>query len=210
MWLVIAGWLSSALVFSTFFMKTMVPLRLVAIASNVSFMSYALLGLAYGVFGRLYPILILHAALLPLNLLRLREVRALIRAVERCTDEDAVHALVPYMRTERHAAGDVLFRRGDEADMLYVVQQGRVVFPELGKRIDPGAVFGEVGLFDESGRRSLTAVCEDDCRIATISREKTLELCYQNPSFGMFLIRLISGRALEGVRPVGALSPGRA
>ena len=75
MWLVIAAWVASLLVFSTFFMKTMIPLRVVGIASNVAFMSYALVGLAYGVFGRLYPILVLHACLLPLNVIRLRQVR---------------------------------------------------------------------------------------------------------------------------------------
>ncbi len=74
MWLVVAGWLASALVFTTFFMRTMIPLRLVAIASNVAFMAYAVLGLRYGVFGRLYPILVLHASLLPLNVLRLRQL----------------------------------------------------------------------------------------------------------------------------------------
>lgn len=36
MWLLIAGWISAALVFSTFFMKTMIPLRLIGIASNVA------------------------------------------------------------------------------------------------------------------------------------------------------------------------------
>jgi CRP-like cAMP-binding protein len=32
-----------------------------------------------------------------------------------------------------------------------------------------------------------------DCRLAAISRDKVLELYYQNPKFGFFLIRLISG-----------------
>jgi len=62
-----AGWVASALVFSTFFMNTMLRLRIIAIASNLAFMSYALLGLVYGDFGPLYPIFVLHAALLPLN-----------------------------------------------------------------------------------------------------------------------------------------------
>ena len=55
--IVIAGWVSAILVFSSFFMKTMIPLRMVAICSNISFISYALLGLEFGVFGRVYPIL---------------------------------------------------------------------------------------------------------------------------------------------------------
>ena len=50
-----------------------------------------------------------------------------------------------------------------------------------------------MGLFAPHGVRTLTAVCEEDCRLATISRDRVLELYYQNPKFGFFLIRLISG-----------------
>jgi len=67
MWIVVAAWVASILVFCAFFMKTMIPLRIVGIASNAAFIAYALLGLHYGVFGRVYPILVLHSYLLPLN-----------------------------------------------------------------------------------------------------------------------------------------------
>jgi hypothetical protein len=197
MWLVIAGWFASALVFVTFFMKTMIPLRLVAIASNVAFMSYALLGLPYRVFGRLYPILVLHACLLPLNLVRLRQLRGLVRAVRRVSREDAIEALIPFMGTESHPRGDVLFRRGDPAERLYLIQEGTVVLPEIGKRVEAGPLFGEVGLFAAEGSRTFTAVCQTDCRLSTITKEKTLELYYQNPKFGMFLMRLVSDYAKE-------------
>src|SRR5215211_1024186 len=172
MWLVIAAWVASLLVFSTFFMKTMIPLRVVGIASNVAFMSYALLGLAYGVFGRLYPILVLHACLLPLNVVRLREVRGLVQAVRSASDDEALQALVPYMKTESHAAGEVLFRRGERADKLYMIQRGRAFFPEIGKQVAAGSVFGEVGLLAAPGTRSLTAVCQDDCQLSTITKQK--------------------------------------
>ena len=56
----IIGYLASALVFATFYMKTITPLRAVAVASNVAFISY-------GYLGGMTPILILHAALLPLK-----------------------------------------------------------------------------------------------------------------------------------------------
>src|SRR5919109_371769 len=113
MLIVIAGWVSAALVFSSFFMRTMVPLRMVAICSNIAFMTYALLGLHYGVFGRVYPILVLHAALLPLNIIRLRQQKALIRAVSETSQDETIRCLVPYMREETHVAGEVLFRKGD-------------------------------------------------------------------------------------------------
>ena len=81
MLIVIAAWLAALLVFSSFFMKTMIPLRVIAIASNIAFVTYALLGLKYGIFGRVYPILVLHASLLRLNVLRLREIKRLMDAV---------------------------------------------------------------------------------------------------------------------------------
>ncbi len=64
------GYAASILVFGTFYMKRMMPLRLTAIASNLAFISYAW---AYG----LTPILLLHGALLPLNIMRLVELRRL-------------------------------------------------------------------------------------------------------------------------------------
>jgi hypothetical protein len=203
MWLVITAWIAAALVFSSFFMKTMIPLRIVAIVSNIAFITYALLGLTYGIFDRVYPILVLHACLLPLNLLRLRQLTRLTAAVHRATDEDVLQSLIPYMKTEVHPPGAVLFRQGDPADRLYIIQEGRVRFPEIDKLIGPGEVFGEVGLFAPESVRALTAVCEEGCRLSTISREKTLELYYQNPRFGFFLIRLVSGLVLEDSRTAG-------
>jgi len=207
MLILIAGWSSAVLVFSSFFMKTMVPLRMVAICSNVSFITYALLGLKYGVFGRVYPILVLHAALLPLNVIRLRQQKGLQRAVREASAEETIRALVPYMQTETHASGEVLFNKGDRADRLYVIQHGQVRFPELGKVISDGQVFGEVGLFAPQNARTVSAVCDSDCRLHTIARDKVVELYYQNPKFGLFLIRLVAGLlANQGV----AAAPARA
>jgi CRP/FNR family transcriptional regulator, cyclic AMP receptor protein len=193
MLIVIAGWLSAVLVFSSFFMKTIVPLRMVAICSNIAFITYALLGLKYGVFGRVYPILVLHASLLPLNLVRLRQLKALQRGVREASRDETIRSLVPYMRAETHAAGEVLFRKGDPANRLYVIQHGHVRFPEIGKVVSDGQVFGEIGLFAPHNVRTLSATCHGDCRLYTIKRDKVLELYYQDPRFGFFLIRLVAG-----------------
>ena len=58
------GYLASGLVFATFCMRGMASLRLVAVCSNVAFVSYGL-GLD------LIPVWLLHAILLPLNCWRL-------------------------------------------------------------------------------------------------------------------------------------------
>jgi CRP/FNR family transcriptional regulator, cyclic AMP receptor protein len=197
MLIVIAAWLAALLVFSSFFMKTMIPLRVLAIASNVAFIAFALLGLKYGIFGRVYPILVLHSSLLPLNVLRLRQIKTLINAVNRASTSDAFEYLVPYMRSERHSKGVTLFRKGDVADKLYLIDEGVILLPEPGKRLARGAVFGEVGLFAPRSIRSVTAVCDEDCKLHAITKDKVLELYYQNPRFGLFLIRIVSGLVQE-------------
>ena len=57
------GYLGSVLVLAAFYAKNMMPLRITAIGSNVAF-------IAYGWLDHLTPNLILHAVLLPLNLVR--------------------------------------------------------------------------------------------------------------------------------------------
>ncbi|HXW25163.1 MAG TPA: hypothetical protein VEK73_10470 [Xanthobacteraceae bacterium] len=58
------GYLASGLVVSAFCMKSMTALRLVAVCSNVAFLTY---GVALG----LVPVCLLHATLLPINCWRL-------------------------------------------------------------------------------------------------------------------------------------------
>jgi CRP/FNR family transcriptional regulator, cyclic AMP receptor protein len=191
--IVTAAWVAALLVFAAFFMKTMIPLRVVAITSNVAFIIYALLGIRYGIFGRVYPILVLHSALLPLNAVRLLQVKRLIDAVNRASNSEALDALIPYMTSERHRRGETVFSKGDPAERLYLIEEGTVRLPELGTKLSAGAVFGEVGLFAPQGMRSASAICEDDCHLFAIGKNKALELYYQDPRFGFFLIRLIAG-----------------
>ena len=63
------GYLAAMLVFCSFYARTIVVLRVVAITSNMAFIGYAV---AKG----LYPVLILHVVLLPLNCVRLAQLRA--------------------------------------------------------------------------------------------------------------------------------------
>jgi len=93
------GWIAGALVLATFCLRTMVPLRCVAIASNVAF-------IAYGLMASALPIVVLHLALLPMNVLRLQEMKALARRVKRASrGTPCMDALVPHMRMRRLPAG---------------------------------------------------------------------------------------------------------
>jgi CRP/FNR family transcriptional regulator, cyclic AMP receptor protein len=192
------AWLAAALVFMSFFMKTMVPLRMVAMASNLAFISYALMGLHYGVFDKVLPILVLHLALLPLNIVRLRQVSTTIRNVREASGRNQnLEFLIPYMKSESLAAGTVIFRKGDQANHVFMIRRGHVALPEIDKKLGPGDFFGEVGIFADAGHRMLTAVCDDECELLSITREKVIELFYQEPRFGFFIVRAMSGYISE-------------
>ena len=190
-WIELSGYLASALVFLTFYMKTMIPLRLIGILSNVAFMTY-------GFGGRIYPVLILHAILLPLNCLRLVQMRTLIQKVHAASRGDlSMEWLVPMMRRRQCAKGEVLFRRGDPAKELYLVFSGSVRLLDLAVEIGPGKMLGEVGIFAPTHQRMDTAVCETEVELGAMATEKVLELYHQDRRFGFYLIRLVSQRLLE-------------
>ncbi len=64
------GYVASFLVLATFCMRRMVPLRIVAIFSNIAFLDY---GLSLG----LKPVAFLHGLLLPINICRLAQAYGL-------------------------------------------------------------------------------------------------------------------------------------
>jgi CRP/FNR family transcriptional regulator, cyclic AMP receptor protein len=65
-WTDLIGYLGGFLLVLTFFMTSMIPLRITAICSSLAW-------LAYGCADTLYPIIVLHCVLLPLNTYRLWE-----------------------------------------------------------------------------------------------------------------------------------------
>lgn len=202
------AWLAALMVFLSFFMKTIVPLRLFAIASNVVFIAYALLGIHYGIFDKVLPIFVLHTALLPLNLQRLQQIQSSVRGMKAAREQaHSITFLTPYMRTEYRAKGTVLFHRGDPADRIYVIESGHVDLPDVGKQLGPTAVFGEAGVFAHDARRTGTAVCADDCVFSTITADKVLELFYQEPRFGFFIVQAMAQHLKTGAGAPAAADP---
>lgn len=184
------GYLASALVFLTFCMKTMVPLRLAAIGSNLAFIAYA--GMA-----SLYPVLVLHLVLLPMNVWRAVQMILLVRRVREAARGDlSVDWLKPYMRSERHGAGETVFRRGDQADRMYYLLAGAVELVEIGITLQPGSLFGEIALFSPDQTRTQTAVCRSPVELLWITQAEIAQLCYQNPAIAFHLLRLITARLL--------------
>ena len=205
----VVAWIASLFVFMAFFMKTMVRLRIIAIASNCVFITYGLVGLMdkENIFWNVFPILVLHLSLLPINFLRLRQERNLVSRIKKAgDDEEAVQGLIPYMKKVKGAEGRVLFKKGDPAEHIYYLQRGKVEIPEVYKQIGEETIFGEIGVFIPDTTRTAGAVCVTKCDIYRIHKDKVLELFYQNPQFGFFIVRLLAkyaGDNVENIVPPG-------
>jgi len=185
------GYAASLLVFITFCMKTLLWLRIVAIASNLAFIGYA-------VGAQLYPILILHGVLLPMNIYRLWEHFTLIRRIQRATKGNpTVEALLPFMQSIEVEEGQVIFRKGQPADRLYYIQEGCVSIVEFGKALKAGEVFGEIGLFAEGAERTATIRAGRDAKLCVIDRATVLQIYREHPEFGFAIARLVTDRLIE-------------
>ena len=185
------GYAASAAVLATFCMSTMIPLRVLALVSNVLFVSY-------GYLDHLYPVLILHALLFPVNALRLVQFQRLIRDMRDAHREDLpVQSLLPYMSKHKYAAGETLVRRGDRADRLYYLLDGELEVTDLNKVLKSGAVVGEIGVFAPNQLRTATIVCRTDCTLFELTESRAKQLYFQDRSFGFAVLRLIIARLVE-------------
>ncbi len=189
----LAGYLAAVLVFLTFYMKTMIPLRIVGICSNCAF-------IVYGYLGGLYPVLILHLVLLPLNTVRLREMLRLTKQMREAADSDLkMDWLKPFTSSRRISAGDILFRKGDAASAMYFVVSGRCRLTELGIDIRLGDVVGELGLLAQNQLRTQTVECVEDGEVLQIAYEQVKQLYYQNPQFGFYFLQLSTRRLFRDI-----------
>jgi CRP/FNR family cyclic AMP-dependent transcriptional regulator len=186
---IFAATVAGVLQISSSFVKTMVPLRWFAVLSNCGF-------LVWGVVHPSFVMALMHGVLLPINCVRLAEMTRLTRRVHAATknsDKSAIW-LRPYMKSSRRKQGDVLFRRGDAAEHLYILVEGRVDFPEVNASVVPGEIFGEIAFFSPERQRTLTARCGEDCVLLSIDQSTVRQLYYQNPGFGFEIVGLIAGR----------------
>jgi CRP-like cAMP-binding protein len=190
------GYAAAACVFVAFYMKTMVPLRIAGIVSNFLF-------IGYGYALDAYPVLILHLILLPLNILRLRQMLRLIKQIEEATKDDLnLNWVKPFSSTKVVAVGDVVFHRGDLADEMFFIVSGRFRVKEPNVELKTGEIFGELGLLNAGQARTATVECVEGGELLRISYDHVKQLYAQDPKFGFYFLHLVSKRLFHNLSVV--------
>ena len=190
-WIETFGYLGALLTLTTFSMKTMLHLRMVGIVANFAFVTY-------GVVGEVYPVLLLHMTLLPLNVWRLWQLLRLTRQIKDARMGGlSMEWLKPFSRSKTVGAGEMLFRQGDPAADILFVLNGRFRVVEADVALEQGEVIGELGLITKEHRRTQTVVCEQDGTLLLLTYDEVRQMYYQNPRFGFFFLELVAERLMR-------------
>ena len=167
---------------ATFLMPTMVRLRVFGILSALFFMAYGLLASAI------------------INSFRLIQILKLVKKARVAAQGDlSIDWLKPFMNTRAYRAGDVLFRKGQVANEMFLITTGKFLVTEIGVELMPGRLMGELGFVTPNNKRTQTVECVEDGAVLTITYDRLLEVYFENPAFGYYFLRLSSDRLLQNI-----------
>lgn len=101
----------------------------------------------------------------------------------------------------RFAPGEVIFRKGDLAEALFVIQRGRVELvmeTEDGEDqlavLSPGQIFGEISLFTADKHRFVSARALDEVHLLTVDERTFIKRLHQDPSLAFRVLRHMAQR----------------
>jgi hypothetical protein len=178
---------------ATLTVRTIVPLRSLAIVSTLFFIAH------YAVVGAVATFLGLSLLLL-INVVRLGQTLALTKKARLSAQGDlSMDWLRPFMSPRKYKKNDTLFRKGDLAKKMFLTVSGKFLVVEIGVELPPGRMMGELGFVDPKNRRTQTVKCIEDGEVLTITYEKLLELYFQNPEFGYYFLRLTTERLMQNI-----------
>jgi hypothetical protein len=184
---------ASVFLVATTTMRTMIPLRLFSILTN-------LVLIATAIPSHNYLLMLVQTVVLVLNSYRLHQMLQLVQDVKRSVSGDlSMEWLKPFMTERKCNAGEMLFYKGEKAeDMLYIVS-GRFRLVESGIELPVGAIVGELGMLSPSKVRTQSLECIDAGMILSMSYAQVEQLCVQNPAFGFYFLRLSSARLFQNI-----------
>ena len=188
-----AGIFTSIFVVATYTMRTMIPLRIFGILTNIIVIGYSLPTHAYAT-------VLLHGILLPLNAYRLHQMLQLVRDVKKSVNSDlSMNWLKPFMTKRQCKAGEVLFYKDEKAEEMFYIVSGRFRLVEMGFDLPVGIITGELGMLSPSNKRTQTLECLEDGVVLSVSYRQVEELYVQNPAFGFYFLRLVSARLFQNL-----------
>lgn len=104
--------------------------------------------------------------------------------------------LGPDIPSRFFAAGEVIFREGDQAQEFFVIRRGEVDIRSGNRLLETlceNEIFGEMALID-SAPRSADAIARTDAIVAPISEKQYIFLVKHTPHFALKVLRVLARR----------------
>ena len=174
-------------------MRTMIPLRLFSILTN-------LVLIATAIPAHNYVLIVVQAAMLVLNSYRLHQMLQLVRDVKRSVSSNlSMDWLKPFMTERKCNAGEMLFYKDEKADSMFYIVSGRYRLVESGIEVPVGAITGEFGMLSPSNVRTQSLECIESGVILSVTYDQVEQLYVQNPAFGFYFLKLVTARLFQNI-----------
>jgi len=113
--------------------------------------------------------------------------------------EEMIQKLLPEVELLRFEEGEIIFRRGDPADMFFMLKRGKILLEQrisdkvtisMGT-VKPGFSFGWSAMLEDE-KFSLDTVCGEPCEVLRIRSRTLLDMIEDDHSMGYrFMRRLL-------------------
>lgn len=115
--------------------------------------------------------------------------------------DDMLNALAENTTARKLAPGDILMKKGDPGDSLFIIHEGWVKIVTVDSRGDeliinkcgPGEIIGEMALLD-SGPRSASVIALEDSEALELKRDAFQNVIDNHPEVSLSIIRSYSNR----------------
>jgi len=109
--------------------------------------------------------------------------------------DDMIQRLLPEMELLRFSEGEIIFRRGDRADLFYSLKRGKILLEQRVSEkvtismgtVKPGYSFGWSSLLGDE-QFSVDTVCGEPCEVLSISAQTLFALIKQDYQMGYRLM----------------------
>lgn len=94
-------------------------------------------------------------------------------------------------------SGEFLFREGDDADGLYIVERGalRIISGSaVYETVEAGGIVGEMAIIDEGMPRSASVIAGKYAELVKISSDDFVALIADRPEFALMVMRVMARR----------------
>lgn len=188
------GLAAAGLLTLAFALKPLLILRILALAAALCLVAHGALQGAWWIVGA-------GLGFGLANLWHILQITRLSRRIGTALDGKAgdVSAVQSLGAQVDIASGAAVFRRGEPVNAFYIIERGRVHLQEVGVDLGPGDILGEIGFFTHAASRTATAICTEPTRVHVLTEDAFRRLQFQDPNFGMAVMRTAMRRLADGM-----------